>query len=158
MRIADPVIIFRRFGPEGLGIQEHGDNRGAWVQFIQNWGGGKPGDSWCCFLVCLVLYIVYAGKSPLKKTGNCAELLADATAKGYLLPAGVAPAPGDLFFYLDDNGHAHHVGLVTATFKPNPMSPYGIAGNTSPDGTSSNGSGVFEHRIAGRMAFVRLPA
>jgi hypothetical protein len=70
------------------------------------------------------------------------------------------PEFDDLFFVLDDVGHAHHCGIVTSE-NPLKIWPYvpltGIAGNTSVDGTSSDGIGVFEHTIGGRLAFVRLP-
>jgi len=47
------------------------------------------------------------------------------------------PQPGDLVIF-DHGGGLGHVAIVTG---PNTT----IAGNTSPDGTSRNGTGVFEH-------------
>jgi hypothetical protein len=133
--------------------ETQGANRGAWVQFFQRVAGGQPGDPWCCFFLCRVLDIAYFGHSPLIVTGSCAELLANVRAKGYDLKPSSAVQPDDIFFYLDANGQAHHVGIVTQV---NPMK--GLAGNTSEDGLSSEGVGVFEHPIAaGRMAFARLP-
>lgn len=149
-KIASLAAIARRFE---FVRETLGPNRGAWVQFFQRFANGQPGDSWCCFFVCLVLDIAYAGKQPLLKTGSCAVLLSHATKRGYRLTDGDGPRPEDLFFYLNETGHAHHVGIVT---EAHPLT--GIAGNTSPDGRSSNGTGVFEHTIGGRMAFVRLPA
>ncbi len=52
-------------------------------------------------------------------------------------------------------GRAHHVGIVTVL---DPLTS--IAGNTSEDGLSSEGTGVFEHALhvaPSRIAFVRLP-
>lgn len=145
-KIASPTAVARHF----LFVRETlGPNRGAWVQFFQRFVSGQPGDSWCCFFVCLVLDICYAGKAPLIRTGSCAVLLADAKRLGFVT---TTPVADDLFFYLDVDGHAHHVGIVTSAA---PL--VGIAGNTSADGTSSNGTGVFEHAIGGRIVFVHTP-
>ena len=129
-----------------------GANRGVWVELFLKYTDNQPGDSWCCSFVCFLLSIYYKGKSPLTKTASCATLLGQAQKLGYLT---TTPQSGDLFFYLDASGHAHHVGIVTDYQHPELV---GIAGNTSPDGKSSNGDGVYEHAISGRMAFVRLPA
>lgn len=49
------------------------------------------------------------------------------------------PQPGDIVIF--DHGHGlGHVAIVTDI-----DSPATIAGNTSPDGTSRQGTGVFEH-------------
>jgi hypothetical protein len=129
-----------------------GANRGVWVQTFQRYTDNAPGDSWCASFVSFVLSITYQGKSPLTKTASCATMLAEARAKGFEVKL---PLPGDLFFYLDATGHAHHVGIVTASAKP----LIGIAGNTSGDGTSDNGDGVYEHAVSTtRNAYVRLPA
>jgi hypothetical protein len=129
-----------------------GPNRGVWVNLFQKYTDNKPGDSWCASFISFVLSLYYQGKSPLSKTASCADMLAQARQLGYLVSV---PQPGDLFFYLNADGHAHHVGIVTAA-----SAPYvnAIAGNTSEDGKSDNGTGVFEHSITtARNAYVRLP-
>lgn len=134
--------------------ETQGPNRGIWVGLFQQYTGNSGGDSWCCSFVSFLLSILYQGASPLTKTASCATMLAQARQKGYALPAGATPEAGDLYFYLNDAGHAHHIGIVTDA---QPLT--GIAGNTSPDGRSDNGTGVFEHGIGStRTAFVRLPA
>lgn len=136
----------------GFVRETEGPNAGAWVEFIQRFGGGAVGQSWCAYFVSLVLDIAYHGRSPLKRSGVCADLLAAASARGWVVST---PVVDDLFFYLTADGHAHHIGIVTA---PSPLT--GIAGNTSEDGTSANGTGVFEHALSvdpSHIAFVRLP-
>lgn len=133
--------------------ETQGANRGVWVGLFQRYTGNLAGESWCCSFVSFLLSIAYQGASPLLKTGSCAAMLAESRIKGYALAEGTAPLPGDLFFYLTATGHAHHVGIVTSA---SPLT--GIAGNTSPDGLSDNGTGVYEHGIGSAgLAFVRLP-
>lgn len=132
-----------------------GPNRGLWVQLFQTFAGGALGDSWCAHFVCYVLAVLCEGytKMPIPRSGSCAVIYAHAKAQGWLV---TTPVPGDLYLYLDSEGHAHHIGFVT---EASPL--VGIAGNTSEDGTSSNGDRVAEHalRIAapGRIAFVHYP-
>lgn len=79
-------------------------------------------------------------------------MLADAHAKGYVV---TQPQPDDLFFFVNSAGTPHHTGIVIGIA---PLT--GIAGNTSPTGQSSNGTGVFEHELNVnplRIVFVRLP-
>ena len=123
--------------------QTLGQNRGQRVEAIQRWSGGQPGDSWCAQFATMVLDIVYAGESPIPREGSCQTILELARAKGWLTDK---PSVGDLFFYVNSAGRAHHIGLVTAT---SPLT--GIAGNTSADGTSSNGDRVAEHAISARI-------
>lgn len=145
MRVYDPVPIARqfRFIRETLG-----PNRGVWVEAFQRIGDGKPGDSWCCDFVSAVLWICYQGPAPAPRTGSCDVMWA--MVQQYEV---AVPAPGDLFFRVR-NGDAHHVGFVAGT---GPLT--GIAGNTSSDGQSSNGTGVFEHalEVTPELHFVRLP-
>lgn len=130
--------------------ETQGANRGVWVGLFQRYTGNLAGESWCCSFVSFLLSIAYQGASPLLKTASCATMLTEARIKGYEV---ATPLPGDLFFYLNATGHAHHVGIVTSA---SPLT--GIAGNTSPDGLSDNGTGVYEHGIgAARITFVRLP-
>ena len=128
--------------------ETQGPNKGVWVELFLKYTNNEPGDSWCCSFVSFLLSILYQGASPLKKTAACAILLAEARAKNYEV---TTPEEGDLFFYVNAVGHAHHIGVVTGV---NPLR--GIAGNTSEDGKSSNGTGVFEHEINAHV-FVRLP-
>jgi hypothetical protein len=95
-----------------------------------------------------VLWTCYQGPAPLPRTGSCDVMWA--IAQQYTVPT---PAPGDVFFRVSGTD-AHHVGIVTSTA---PLR--GIAGNTSEDGHSSNGTGVFEHSLAATpdTHFVRLP-
>ena len=130
--------------------ETEGPNAGAWVNFLQRFCGGQSGESWCCYFISVVEDIAYHGKSPSIRTGSCMVKLKEAKAKGWVV---TTPQVDDLYFYVNPAGHAHHIGIVTA------VSPAltGIAGNTSPDGKSSNGIGVFEHGISSKSVFVRLP-
>jgi hypothetical protein len=114
-----------------------GQNRGKWVEIFQRFTGNAPGDSWCASFVSFVLAISFAGSSPLLASASCAEILADARAKGLVTDTPIAGET--LFFFVDHTGHAHHVGFVTENG--------GLAGNTSSDGLSSNGDGVYEHAL-----------
>jgi hypothetical protein len=126
--------------------QTVGQNRGLRVEGIQKWADGQAGDSWCAEFVWFVLDVAFQGKCPIPRTGSCQAILDFATQH---LKVTSQPQVGDLFLYVDQNNHAHHIGIVTST---TPL--IGIAGNTSPDGRSSNGDGVYEHAIAARI-FVR---
>ncbi len=143
--IASLTVLARRLNF----IRETAPNDGAWVSFIQRWTGNHPGDSWCASFVCLILDIAYKGQSPLVKSAACRVLLAEAAAKGWIVDV---PQKDDLFFYVK-NGVAHHCGIVSEVL--NDGTVVGVAGNTSEDGTSSNGTGVFEHAIQPAI-YVRL--
>lgn len=135
--------------------ETQGANRGAWVGLFQRHVGIQPGDPWCAAFLSFVGDIAYFGHWPLVLSGSCMALLTNARSKGYDLKPSSAVQIDDLFFYLDASGHAHHVGILTSA---TPL--IGISGNTSPDGTSSNGDGVYEHALTvapGRIAFARLP-
>jgi hypothetical protein len=127
-----------------------GPNRGAFVELFQRFTGNSPGDSWCCSFESWVEDVAYRGHAPTPRTASCAYKLSQATAKGYVVST---PEIDDLYFFIE-SGVAHHVGIVTG------ISPLtGIAANTSPDGLSTNGIGVFEHEIhAHEIVFVRLPS
>lgn len=143
---ADLVTCARRFS---FVRETNGANAGAWVQFMQRLAGGTVGDAWCADFVCLVLAICYYGKRPIANSGSTITLLADCRAKGYVVES---PSIGDLCFSVRADGTPHHIAIVTV---PSPLTT--IAGNTSPDGRSSNGDGVYEHPVAGRFVFARLP-
>lgn len=154
-RLYEPVEEARRwkFVRETLG-----PNRGVFVEAIQRIGDGKPGDSWCMDWVSLVLWICYQGPAPLPRTGSCDVAYTVAKQSGWLVDE---PEPNDIFFRVRPagsvpDGDAHHVGIVTASF---PDRIGSIAGNTSEDGKSSNGTGVFEHDLARApsLRYARLP-
>ena len=140
----DPVAIARQF----LYVREVPDNRGLRVEAIQHWSGGQFGDSWCCEFATLVLDVAFQGASPIPRLQACQDILDLSNKNGWTTDT---PSEGDLFLYVNDAGHAHHVGLVTAT-----DTLTGIAGNTSADGTSTNGDRVAEHAISATV-FVAYP-
>jgi hypothetical protein len=119
---------------------------------LQRMCGGTPGDSWCAYFVCFVLAVVFGGytKSPIVKSGRCQDIYEQAKKEGWVRDSG---NPGDLFLYVDEHDHAHHIGIVTERWN---HAYDGIAGNTSEDGKSSNGTGVFEHPVSPRV-FIRYP-
>lgn len=150
------VDLFRCFGH----VRERRDepNAGLRVEAIQKWGGGRKGDSWCCWLATMVLDLWFCGllseESPVPRRGACDDVLNLARDNGWLRET---PAIGDLYLYVRNGNDAYHIGMVTAigngTFD-------GISGNTSEDGQSANGTGVFERTLAivpGKHHFVRYP-
>lgn len=143
---ADDVIRIARLFSFVREAQSLGQNRGQRVEAIQKWSGGQAGDSWCCQFATMVLDIAYQGDAPIPRLGACQAVYDLAKRRGMVRSEG---KPGDLFLYVDRNDHAHHIGIVTDAA---PLT--GIAGNTSEDGRSSNGDGVYEHGINARV-FVR---
>lgn len=147
-RVHDPVAIARQFKfvRETLGA-----NRGVFVEAFQRIGDGKPGDSWCADFVSFVLWVCYQGPPPLPRTGSCDVMWAVAREL-----ETTSPQPGDVFFRVKADGDAHHVGIVTQVY---PDRVRCIAGNTSEDGQSSNGTGVFENdlKFGPTLRFARLP-
>lgn len=143
----DPVAIARQF----IYVREAqsvGQNRGLRVEAIQKWAGGAEGDSWCMEFVWMVLDIAYQGLAPFGRMQSCEALLTWAVNNKdsvRILRADERPAIGDLFLYQNAAGIAHHVGFVTDYRVSGGI--VGVAGNTSPDGTSSNGDGVYEHIV-----------
>lgn len=129
-----------------------GPNCGLWVEIFQHYTENAPGDSWCASFVSFVLGIEYKGgpNCPLTKTAVCEAMHAQAKANGWLTEV---PIPGDIVLSVTPQGHAHHVAILTGI---TPLTA--IAGNTSADGLSSDGTGVFEHEINPDLkVFVRLP-
>lgn len=145
---ASLVVIARRF----MYVREtEGPNAGTWVNLFQRFTGNTSGDSWCASFVSFVLDVAYRGKPPIRKSASADALLVQCLALGYVVSD--TPQAEDLFFYVRADGTAHHVGIVSRNV---PL--IGIAGNTSADGTSSNGDGVYEHEISrGNTYFARLP-
>lgn len=144
-----PAVVARQF----RFVREAAEpNTGQRVEAIQRWCGGVPGDSWCAYFATMVLDICFQGNAPIPRGGSCQAIYAQAKANGWLTDL---PAINDLFLYVTDDGVAHHVGIVTRV-GDDKRTFLGIAGNTSESGTSSNGTGVFEHWINARV-FVHYP-
>jgi len=116
-----------------------GPNAGLWVGIFQRFTGNAPGDSWCASFVSFCLAVASKIQTKIPRTAVCQEIYDWAKKNGQLI---TTPEVGCLFLYVNDQDHAHHVGIVTST---SPLR--GIAGNTSSDGKSSDGTGVFEHEI-----------
>lgn len=128
-------------------------NRGLRVEAIQHWSAGQPGDSWCCEFATMVLDLAFHGAAPIERGGICQDVYEHAVQQHWCVEV---PSIDDLFLYVDAADHAHHIGLVSG------LAPLtGIAGNTSPDGRSSNGTGCYEHPImapaTGRLVYVAYP-
>lgn len=141
------TAIARRFA---FVRETQGPNVGFWVSKFQRETDNTDGQSWCASFVSFILDVAYKGDSPLKRSGSTQVMLADAKNKHFVTKD---PFVDCLFFYVNAVGVPHHIGIVTGI---NPL--IGIAGNTSEDGKSSNGTGVFEHVISeSNIVFVRLP-
>lgn len=131
--------------------ETEGPNKGRWVGMLQRFTYNKPGDSWCASFESYIEYVAYHGVVMTPRTASCQEKLDYCVKQGWIVDT---PQPGDLYFFLNSEGHAHHIGIVTRAV-PHLV---GIAGNTSMDGKSVNGDGVHEHQIWGQsMTFARLP-
>lgn len=137
-------------------VRELPNNRGNRVEAIQKWCGGQPGDSWCCDFVSLVLDLYYGGKAPFPRQGSCDVVLAMAKDLNLIVPL---PVIGGLYLRLNDPTDAHHIGFVTSELHDGMFGQ--LSGNTSADGLSSNGDGVYERDIKltapEKFAFVKLP-
>lgn len=131
-------------------IREVPDNRGQRVEAVQRWCGGVKGEPWCCDFATWMLDAWFKAASPIERGGACQDVYAQAKAHGWLV---TAPEPNDLFLYVTDADHAHHIGFVTQT---SPLT--GIAGNTSEDGQSTNGDGVHEHALTVAPQHIRFVA
>ncbi len=142
----DPLSVARQF----LFVREAGANTGQRVEAIQRWSGGQPGESWCCYFATMVLDICFQGQSPIPRLGACQDVYDLAKKNGWIT---TIPIPGDIVLSVNDQDHAHHIGLVS---KVQPLTS--IAGNTDETGTSSNGDRVAEHPInAAGKVFVKYP-
>lgn len=128
-------------------------NTGLRVEAIQFWCGGEKGESWCCYFVSLVLDLEYQGNAPIERTGVCQRVYDLAQANGWII---AQPELGCLVLTVNADNHAHHIAICTGV-QGGRLTV--IAGNTSADGVSSNGTGVFEHDVSqtGKV-FVRVPA
>lgn len=144
----NPIDVARQF----LFVREAGANTGQRVEAIQRWSGGQAGQSWCAYFATMILDICFQGTSPIPRLGACQDVYDMAKKNGWLT---TTPFAGDIFLYIDDNDHAHHIGITTVD-----GGVIGIAGNTSEDGTSSNGDRVAEHSLttnAAHIKFVHYP-
>lgn len=132
-----PTDIARQF----LFIREAAtQNTGLRVEAIQHWSAGNKGDSWCCEFATMILDICFQGNSPIPRLQACQDVYNLANTKGWIT---TTPVKDDLFLYVNSDNHAHHIGIITQD-----GGAIGIAGNTSEDGTSSNGDRVAEHTIS----------
>ncbi len=141
-----PTDIARQY----LYVREASQNRGQKVEAIQKWSGGQAGESWCCYFVTMVLDICFQGAAPIPRQGACQSVYDLAKQNNWLVEN---PMKDDIFLYVNDADHAHHIGFITDGYQT------GIAGNTSEDGLSSNGNGVYEHSIStgAHVKYVRVP-
>lgn len=140
----NPTDIARQF----LFVREAGANKGVRVEAIQHWSNGSPGQSWCAYFVTMVLDICFQGNSPLARQGSTDIILQQAKKNGWLV---TDPKKDDIFLYVHPGTEdAHHVGFITED-----GGGVGIAGNTSEDGTSSNGDRVAEHSISKNQVIVK---
>jgi hypothetical protein len=142
-------VVFCRFWD---GVRELAGNHGARVNGIQLWCGCKDGDSWCCCLMTLWLDLFFHCKSPVPRSGSCEDTRQFMRTKGWRV---ATPQEGDVYFYINAAGLAHHTGVVTAA---SPLT--GIAGNTTEDGVGVNGDGCYEHALTvplSQMEFYRVP-
>ncbi len=145
---ASMSVIAKRF----LFVREtEGPNAGTWVAFFLHFTGNTEGESWCASFVSMVNHIATKGRMTVTKTASTIAMLSDARIKGWVV---TDPQIDDLVFTVHpDTGLPHHVAIVSAL---TPLSA--VAGNTSSDGTSSNGDGCYEHPISpDNKVFVRLP-
>ncbi len=142
----DPVDVARQY----LFVRESGANRGLRVEAIQHWSSGQPGDSWCMEFATMVLDLCFQGTAPIPRQGGCEDVHQLAITNGWVADA---PSVGDLVLSINAAGLAHHVGIVSSL---DPLTS--IAGNTSEDGTSSNGDRVARHMIdPANKVFVHYP-
>lgn len=130
--------------------QSQGQNHGRRVNAIQVWSGGSDGQSWCAYFATMMLDILYKGAAPIPRLGLVQDIYQLAKVHGWVTST---PSVDDLVISVDENDHGHHIAILTGL---NPLTA--IAGNTSADGTSSNGDRVAEHAIsAAGKVFVHYP-
>lgn len=148
MTLAEAIVAEAR-KYKGVVEQPPGSNSNSgpeidqWLAFVHQ----PPGASYCAAFACSMVHDVRVGlwmdSLQFKKSASALHLLE--------LNENLKtddPQPGDLIIF----DHGHGLGHVAIKTGPNTS----IAGNTSPDGRSRQGTGVFEHeydpadpRIAG---------
>lgn len=135
MTLAEQIVASAR-AYEGVEEEPIGSNSGPlidhWLAFV----GAKPGDAWCSAFACAVVHEsrVLLGMHPLtfRVSAGALSLL----SKNQTLVT-TDPQSGDLIVWDHGQGKGH------VSIKTGPDTH--IAGNTSPDGKSRQGYGVFEH-------------
>jgi len=132
---------------EFLWIRETGENKGIDIQGFQRYAGGQPGDSWCCEFATTILRWCFEGNSPIPLLIACQDVYNLAKKNNWLTET---PVNDDIVLYVNDQDHAHHIGF----YEDGNIG----AGNTSADGTSSNGDRVAIHKITSSgVKFVHYP-
>ncbi len=137
MTLAEAIVATAR-KYRGVVEQPPGSNSNSgpeidqWLAFVHC----SPGESYCAAFACSVVHEartdIAMGPLQFKKSASALHLLelnADLKTDD--------AQPGDLIVFDHGQGRGH-VAIKTG---PNTS----IAGNTSPDGKSRNGTGVFEH-------------
>jgi hypothetical protein len=113
-----------------------GSNSGPLIDHWQAFVGAHPGDPWCAGFACSVVHearlLERMGPLEFKRSSGALRLLAINSAL-----VTTDPQPGDLIIWNHGNGKGH-VSIKTGDATH-------IAGNTSPDGKSRQGTGVYEH-------------
>lgn len=136
-----PTDIARQF----RFVREVPVNKGLRVEAIQHWSAGQSGDSWCCEFATMILDICFQGNSPIPRLQAVQDVYDLAKQNNWLTDN---PMKDDLYIFVNDQDHAHHIGILTGQ-------GIGIAGNTSADGTSSNGDRVAEHGLNVSTQFIK---
>lgn len=143
-----PVELVLLALPLTDGIDEVPSNRGRAVALMQRVTGGSPGDPWCADYVAYVGSTVLGARWPLRLTGSCDELLADARMKGLVRET---PQPGDLFLVMKSATDAVHTGFVTSVFGPALRDGFRTAEGNTNDGGGREGTGTYR-RTRGTVA------
>jgi hypothetical protein len=108
--------------------------------------GCAPGASWCAAAACGWVHETAQGLNVTVNWHNSASALALISRN----PSFVVKDPTPGAFIVWDHGHGlGHIALLTDVVSVNgvPGGLMAIAGNTSPDGKSREGTGVFEHDV-----------
>ena len=125
-----------------LAVREAGQNRGRFVEHIQDYAGGEGagGQPWCAYWVYFCGHHALGAKWPLPRTGSVDVLLAYATAHGAIVPA---PVRGCLFVTISPKNPTDgtHVGFVRDV--PADVNGWRTLEGNSNDTGSSEGIGVF---------------
>jgi hypothetical protein len=99
----------------------------------------------------MVFDVCYQGQCPFDRVQNSEEFRKLAVKNRWVV---TIPMPGDVILSLRADGTAHHFAICT---RVSPL--YAIAGNTSEDGSSSEGDRVAEHYVSPvQKLYVRVPA
>jgi hypothetical protein len=122
-----------------VGVRHDGPNTGPMIEAYQRSAGNGPGASWCCDFIVWLLTAIVGNAIPLRRSGSCHDVLAEAQAEGRSI---TNPVRGAIGYLIDPTtGLAHHTFLCTSSVDSNEVVKT-IEGNTNDDG-STNGIGVF---------------